>query len=137
MTIPIQNDLSPALIDLTVPQGSTVQFFYQLFTDEAYTLPMDLTGYSALSQIRKYPGSTIIEGTIPITLGVKFENGVIVPAALTLGGISLDFSDTVTSSIPIREEEYVYDVWLIDSSGIKRMIMTGSLNLVDQVTQFA
>ena len=136
MTIPVINDLSCANIDLIVPQGSEVQFFYQIFTDVAMTLPMDLTAFTALAQIRKYSGSTIIEAVIPITIGCTVTNGVIVPASPTLGGISLNFNASVTTPIPYREEGYFYDIFLVDSNSVQRMIMQGSFTLVNQITEF-
>lgn len=77
---------------------------------------INLTGYSALSYIRKHPESSkIVAG-----FGVSFFN----PSS---GKIRLSLGSTITSSIP--EGRYVYDVLITKTNGSKQIVLEGMVNV--------
>ena len=130
----IINDFTPAEIDIIIPQGSTVQEFFTIYTDAAQTVPMDLTDYTGITTWRKFPGSAIIEFQVNLLIGAQLVNGVITPASPANGGIAITYLDTATSLVPLNECGYQRDVVLTDSTGVNRVIIIGQVTLIGEIT---
>lgn len=94
-------------LDLTVKQGKTLTWVWNLYTDPLATEPMDLTGYSARGQVRKKYSALepvgVWECTIPDPL---------------VGAVLMTMPASVSASIPAGESvtdpksTYVYDIEL-------------------------
>lgn len=130
----IINDFTPAEIDIIIPQGSTVQEFFTIYTDVAQTVPMDLTDYTGITTWRKFPGSAIIEFQQILLIGAQLVNGVITPASPANGGIAITYLDGSTSLVALKGCEYQRDVVLNDSTGVNRVIIIGQVTLIGQIS---
>lgn len=59
---------TPARYDLEVYRGDTNAWTFTLWTDEAATVPMDLTGYVAHAQVRTKPGAPTVLAELAATV---------------------------------------------------------------------
>jgi len=85
-------------------------------------LPLDLTGYTALSQVRKsYPSSLIA------TITSVFV------ADRTTGNITLSLTDIQTKTL--ETGRYVYDLVITDSGGTKTRVIEGQVIVNPGVTR--
>lgn len=141
MTIQI-NDLSPPEIDITIPQGSDVDEFFIIYTDEAQTSPLDLTGFTAQSMVRtSYDANSPIltlsttDGTI--MLGAKIQNNTVVSDSPINGGIALKYQSGTTTAVRFKGDslDCVRDLELTDSSGIVRRVLQGNFTLSRESTR--
>jgi hypothetical protein len=112
----------PGKYNMICPQGTT---FSKQLTFTIDSVPVDLTTYSARMQVReKYTSKTAI-------VTITTENG-----GISLGGeegtIDLYVSDSNTSSIVPKN--YVYDLELISSSNVYRLI-EGKFIVTPEVTR--
>lgn len=114
--------MKPGKYNFVCPQGAT---FSKQLTWEIDNIPVDLTTYTAKMQVReKY---TSPNATVSLTT----ENG-----GITLGGeegtIDIDINATATAGIVAKE--YVYDLELISSSVVTRLI-EGKFIVTPEVTK--
>jgi|TARA_B110000438_G_C15405841_1_gene475377 hypothetical protein len=82
---------------------------------------LNLSGYTALAQIRKTYGSTTIAGTFTTSL------------AADTGQLTMSLTDVVTAAI--TSGRYVYDVLLTDGSGDKTRVLEGQAILTPGVSR--
>lgn len=112
----------PGKYNLVCSQGAT---FSQHLTWEIDDDPVDLTTYTAKMQVReKYTSpSTIVNLTT--------ENG-----GITLGGINgtIDININASATAEIVPKDYVYDLELISSSIVTRLI-EGKFIVTPEVTR--
>jgi hypothetical protein len=108
-----------ALSNIYIDQGSDFSTVISL-TDSNGDI-LDLTGYTALAQIRKSYGSTTISATFGATL------------VADSGQLTLTLADTVTASVD--SGRYVYDVLLTDASGDKTRVLEGQAVLTPSVSR--
>lgn len=114
--------MNPGKYNMICPQGTT---FSKQLTYTIDNVPVDLTTYTARMQVReKYTSKTAV-------IDITTENG-----GITLGGedgtIDLNISHEVTSLIIAKE--YVYDLELISSSNVYRLI-EGKFVVTPEVTR--
>lgn len=138
----IINDLTPAIVDVTIPQGSYTGEFFQLYEDEAQTIPLDLSGFLVESMIRlTYDSSTPIltlsSVNGKIMLGAKLVDGKIESDLPSNGGIALIYDDDTTAAIRFRGDvwEGVRDIEIEDGNGVRKRILQGNFTLSREVTR--
>ncbi len=108
-----------ALSNIYIDQGSDFQTVISLTDSNGDAL--NLTGYSALAQIRKTHGSTTIAATFTTALTTDS------------GQVTLSLADTVTAAM--TSGRYVYDVLLTDGSGDKTRVLEGQAILTPGVSR--
>ena len=108
-----------ALSNIYIDQGADFQTVISLTDSNSDAL--NLTGYSALAQIRKTHGSTTIADTFGTVLTTN------------TGQVTLTLTDTVTAAM--TSGRYVYDVLLTDGSGDKTRVLEGQAILTPGVSK--
>jgi hypothetical protein len=104
--------------NLVIDQGST--FSTDLSLQDDYGDPMNLSGYTANSQIRKWYTSSNASATFSTSINTSS------------GTITLDLSATQTSNL--TSGRYVYDVEINNGSTVSR-IVEGIITVTPQVTR--
>jgi len=100
----------PNVKNLTIEQQNN---FSETLIVNLNSNPLNLTGYSILSYIKKHPSSN----TISSNFAVNDINQ-------TLGEVSISLGSTMTSQL--KEGRYYYDILLINNAnGVKRVIQEG------------
>ena len=105
--------------NLVIDQGSTFTANLQYVTNSK--IPVDLTGYSVRSQLRK---------------SYKSANSATIATTITnasYGNITLSLSSIQTSNLP--HGRYVYDVELTSSSNVVSRIVEGIVTVTPEVTR--
>ena len=96
--------------------------FDQTFNLESSSnAPLDLSGYSATSKLKKHPASLNDKASF----SVSFPNR-------TLGQLKISLGSSVTSAL--KAGRYSYDVLLKDGSNLKTRIVEGSALVTAGVT---
>ena len=108
-----------ALSNIYIDQGSDFSTIISLTDSNGDVL--NLSGYTALAQIRKTYGSTTIAGTFTTSL------------AADTGQLTMSLTDVVTTAI--ASGRYVYDVLLTDGSGDKTRVLEGQAVLTPGVSR--
>ena len=108
-----------ALSNIYIDQGS--DFTTVISLTDSNNDALNLTGYSALAQIRKTYGSTTIAATFTTVLTADS------------GQLALSLTDTVTAAM--GSGRYVYDVVLTDGSGDKTRVLEGQAVLTPGVSR--
>ena len=108
-----------ALSNIYIDQGADFSTVISLTDSNSDAL--NLTGYSALAQIRKTHGSSTIAATFGTTLTTN------------TGQVTLTLTDTVTAAM--GSGRYVYDVLLTDGSGDKTRVLEGQAILTPGVSR--
>lgn len=108
-----------AVSNLYIDQGADFSTTVSL-TDSNGDI-LNLTGYSAVGQIRKTYGS----GTVAATFGTAL--------AAATGQVTLTLTDTVTAAMD--SGRYVYDILITDSSGDKTRILEGHAVVTPSVSR--
>ena len=108
-----------ALSNIYIDQGSDFSTIISLTDSNGDVL--DLTGYTALAQIRKIHGSTTLTGTFGVALTAD------------AGQLTMTLADTVTAAMD--SGRYVYDVLLTDGSGDKTRVLEGQAILTPGVSR--
>lgn len=106
-----------AKVNIVIDQGTTFNTTYTIHNnvDE----PIDFTGYTANSQIRKsYSSSNAI--TFAVTLN-------------TVGEVLLSMNAATSGTITAGR--YVYDVEVQDNTGVRSRIVEGIVTVTPQVTK--
>jgi len=98
--------------------------FSQSFTLEGTDTnsAFDLTGYTVVSQMRKWAGSSS---------AVSFTTSVEIPS--TVGKILIKL--TAAQTTIIKPGRYVYDVVIIDQFGVKNRVIEGMVLVTEGVTR--
>lgn len=108
-----------ALSNIYIDQGSDFTTTISLTDSNGDVL--NLTGYTALAQVRKSHGSTTIAATFTTVLTADS------------GQLALSLTDTVTAAMD--SGRYVYDVLLTDGSGDKTRVLEGQAVLTPGVSR--
>ena len=108
-----------ALSNFYIDQGSDFSTTVSL-TDSNGDI-LNLTGYTALAQVRKTYGSTTIAATFTTAI------------AAATGQLTMSLTDTITAGM--TSGRYVYDVLLTDSSGDKTRVLEGQAILTPGVSR--
>lgn len=114
---------APARVDLIIYQGAT---FSQPFTWLADGVPVDLTGYTAVTQIREHLTS------VDVLAELTTENG-----GHTLGGAlgTVDYLIPADATALLPAVTAVYDTKLISPDGIVYRFAEGTMIISPQVTR--
>lgn len=138
----IMNDLTPAIVDVIVPQGSYTGEFFQLYRNEEQTDPLDLSGVLVESMIRlnydsPTPILTLSSTNGKIIVGASIINGTIVNDLPSRGGIAVIYDNETTSAIHFKGDvwEGVRDIEIEDANGIRKRIIQGNFTLTREVTR--
>ena len=107
--------------NITVDTGTN--FYREFYLDNIDGTPLDLTGYTGKSEVRKHPESVGAATTFSVSF-VDRTNGLI--------RLSLSKKETTA----IKPGRYVYDVMLTDSSNKKSIVVEGMFNARLDVTPF-
>jgi len=107
--------------NITVDTGTN--FYREFYLDNIDGTPLDLTGYTAKSEVRKHPQSVGAATTFSVSF-VDRSNGLI--------RLSLNRNETVK----LKPGRYVYDVMFTDSSNKKSIVLEGMFNARLDVTPF-
>ena len=105
--------------NITINTGE--YFSRDYYLDNADGTPLDLTGYTASSHVRKHPDSLKPAGI--------FNVGFINRAD---GHIRVSLASTATTAI--KPGRYVYDVMFIDSSNQKSIVIEGNVLATQDIT---
>jgi len=106
-----------AKVNIVIDQGATFNTTYTIHN--AYDEPIDFTGYTANSQIRK-----TFSSSNAYTFDVALSNS---------GLVTLSMSAATTGTIVAGR--YVYDVEVQDLSNIRSRIVEGIVTVTPQVTR--
>ena len=107
--------------NITVDTGTN--FYREFYLDNIDGTPLDLTGYTGKSEVRKHPESVGAATTFSVSF-VDRSNGLI--------RLSLNRNET----IKLKPGRYVYDVMFTDSSNKKSIVIEGMFNARLDVTPF-
>lgn len=105
-------------LNLVIDQGTT--FNTMFVVNDKDDVPINFTGYTANSQIRKSYSSSN-----SYAFGVSLNSN---------GEVSLSMSANTTGSIVAGR--YVYDVEVESSSGVKSRLIEGIVTIMPQVTRW-
>lgn len=114
--------IKPLLVDLELPQGQT---WNNEFLWEADGTPTDLTGWSARMMLR-----TSAEAASPT---VSLSTSTSTMTALSNGTIGLSYS--AISSAAITAATYLYDLEVVNTSGVVRRLMEGKAIVTREITR--
>ena len=107
--------------NLVLEQGADFQAVIKLFAD--HVTPLNLTGYSAVSQMRRSYDSVSASATLAV--------GIPMP-----GNGELYLTLQASSSSGLRAGRYLYDVLLTETStGIKTRAVEGIITVTPSVTR--
>lgn len=96
--------------------------FVQIFDFETTSnTPLDLTGYTAYSSIKKSPASS-----------KTTANFVVLFTNRALGKLTISLGSSITSTI--RSGRYSYDILLVDAASIKTRVVEGSAIVTAGIT---
>ena len=98
--------------NITINTGA--YFYRDYYLDNSNGTPLDLTGYSAASQIRKHPDSL----NAAASMNVGFIDR-------TNGHIRVSLASTVTETI--KPGRYAWDILFTDSGGKKSVLIEGNV----------
>lgn len=102
--------------NIIIDQGSTYSLWIDLL--DSNNAALDVTGYTANAQIRKYYSSNLIEN-----FTTSLSDGVLI------------LSLTSTQTANIESGRYVYDVELIDDANSTIRILEGVVTITPEVTR--
>ena len=105
--------------NITINTGE--YFSRDFYLDNLDGSPLDLTGYSGSSQIRKHPDSVNPTATFILTFVDRVN-----------GRIRLSLSSSVTSSI--KPGRYVYDILFTEPAGTKSIVIEGNILATQEVS---
>lgn len=124
-------DFSPSEVDLILYQGDDWSKTFRLGSrpsEEADIVYWDLTGWSGQSQFRAKAKSE----EVLVSLDIVFGEDQDTDSGAGYFTVSMDAEDS--SVLPKR---CVWDIELVDSSGFKRTFISGSVDVVREVTRGA
>ncbi len=122
-----------AIYNITQKKGDTFKArTLTFFSDEANTVPIDLSGYSVLMQVRKAgkANTAVLEWTTDPASGED--------ATITIGG---DDNNVITlaqrsgSIMDIDPFNYVYDIQMTSSTGIVSTYIEGQFTITQDVSR--
>ena len=114
-----------ATVNFTCKQRATFSEEWTWYTDTARTTEMNLTGYTALMEVRDGPGGTLI-----VTLSTANSRIALGGAA---GTITFTIDDDDTEDL--EPGTYDYDLMLTSSGGTVTPLLEGVFTVDEAVTQ--
>lgn len=120
--------MSAAQVNITVEQGS---YYSKRFTYKPGGVALDLTGYTARSQVRRDARDETVAATATIEFVTPRSTGsfdFILTEAVTT---AMETGKTVDD----KASQYVYDIELISASGRVTRVVKGTLSLDPEVTR--
>lgn len=124
--------MSAAKLSLLVEQGATFSRVFQLREGDAYSAPVDLTGYAARAQVRADARSTAVMLTPTVS----------VASPGTLGRISFTITDAQSSALALsgaNADEVTTGVWDLEiysvSTGVVLRVLSGPIMFSPEVTR--
>lgn len=105
--------------NITINTGE--YFSRDFYLDNSDGTPLDLSGYSAASQIRKHPES--LNPTATFNVGFIDRNN---------GRIRVSLASSITSAV--KPGRYVYDVLFTDGSGNKSIVIEGGILATEDIS---
>lgn len=113
-----------AFYHLVIDQGATLRdsFIYK----DSHSVAIDLTGYSARSQIR-----TSHSALTPI-LSISTQNSTIIITPLT--GV-ITFAVPATTTAALTPGNYVWDLEIVDGAGVVTRLVGGTCTITPEVTR--
>jgi len=108
--------------NITILQGKTLSFS---FTWGGAT-PIDVTGYDARMAIRKTFSTISAEAEFTVANG-----------RVSIGGVNglIDFSMTAVDCADLTPGRYVYDVEVVDGSGVVHPVIKGFCDIIGEATK--
>lgn len=110
-----------AFVEFYLDQGTTFNNVINI-TDDITNAAVNISGYSAESQIRRSYYSSNISANITCTI-TDAANG------------ELTMSMTAANTANIKAGRYVFDLKIVDTSNITSRILEGIINVTPQVTK--
>ena len=110
-----------AYVELYIDQGTTFNNIINL-TDDVTNAPINISGYTVTSQIRRSYYSSNISANITCEI-----------SNVANGEITMSMTSANTSNI--KAGRYVFDVKTIDTYGIVNRIIEGIISVTPQVTR--
>lgn len=110
-----------AFVEFYLDQGTTFNNVINI-TDDITNAAVNISGYSAESQIRRSYYSSNISANITCTV-TDAANG------------ELTMSMTAANTANIKAGRYVFDLKIVDTSNITSRILEGIINVTPQVTK--
>lgn len=103
-------DVLPPTVDWTFAEGDTIRMAFSFFTDEACTVPMDITGTIAarIANCNGYAADGTIDHVGSSSIVVRFHDG---------------------ASPDLKFGSYGYSVTLTDSNGERQTLVMGVINV--------
>ena len=124
-----RSELAAQTYDLQVDQGA--HWFWTVTWKEGHSQktaqPKNLTGYTGRMQMRTKPGAT---GAPSVTLTT--ENGGI---NITPSTGQVTATMTATATAALTAGKYVYDLELVDSTGVVTKLARGTVTVIREVTR--
>ena len=108
-------------VELYIDQGTTFNNVINL-TDDVTNTPINISGYSVTSQIRRSYYSSNITANITCTLS-NVANG------------QITMSMTAANTANIKAGRYVFDVKVVDTGSVTSRILEGIITITPQVTK--
>lgn len=103
---------------ITIKQGEDYTKYIELVYANS-RLPVDLTGITAYSQMRKKPNGDLLATAV---CTIDAANGT----------ISVYYSAAQTNLIP--EGKYGFDIWVIDTDNTKHPVYTAEIEVIGKYT---
>ena len=120
-----------AAYDLNVDQGAT--FTLSVTIKDSSNVAYDLTGYTAVAQIRERPESESVVATITCGFNSPRTDGVV---NLSIAAATTATLQVTPSQEPDRHsQKYCYDLLITSGAGVKTRIIQGAVNVSPSVTR--
>lgn len=122
----------PGPYDLEIYGGGSLDRTFALFQDEAETIPVNLTGYRAIAQIRSsyYPA-----GTLYATFGTNSPySGITIPTPAN-GEIVLGTIDRTLLDACPQDRTLVWDLFIYVVGGVELPVLAGNCIVHKYVTR--
>jgi hypothetical protein len=109
--------------DISADQGSDLDTLITYTNDSAVLV--NLTGYSARMQVRKFAGSSSSRLTLTNSSGITLGGAA--------GTIRISVSAAALSQVPAGS--YVYDIELVDTTSVVLKVISGQFEVNAEVTK--
>ena len=119
-------DTQPLQLDIVIQTNEDLSLPFYYYSDDAMTIPIDLTGYVISMQLRKRTDSTTTIADWSTSTGE-------ITTDPTNGAFTLDVPESTLAAI--TDSTAVYDISLVDSSSNTDVILKGNISFVEGVTR--
>lgn len=123
--------MAAAKLDLYIEQGAK---FYRTVTFKVNNVAVNITGWTFRGQIRTSQTSADIVASFSFAIRDQ---------VLYTGQVEITLSDVVTSAIPVpstsrytrKTSKYIYDIEVINTSGVVDRMLEGTVEVSPEVTR--